>query len=208
MKKKITTYWNYFYKNRIVSSNPTKFSKFCYKYLKNYKGILYDAGCGNGRDTIFFYRKKLKIIGIDISSRAIELNKKKNPELFQNFKKKNFCEFFRKKIKERFSVYLRFTIHTINLQEENFFLRDIFNQTKLDYLFIETRTTQDELYGLGKKIGKNEFFSDHYRRFIVPSEFKKKFSKKMKIIYFNQSRNFAVYKNYRPNVLRIILKKK
>ena len=59
MKNKIIKYWNYFYKNRIVSSNPTKFSQFCYKYLKNYKGILYDAGCGNGRDTIFFYRKNL-----------------------------------------------------------------------------------------------------------------------------------------------------
>ena len=43
-----------------------------------------------------------------------------------------------------------------------FYFKSIINQPNLQYLFIETRTTDDELFGIGKKIGKNEYFSDHY----------------------------------------------
>ena len=66
--------------------------------------------------------------------------------------------------------------------------KNILRQKKLEYLFVETRTIDDELYGIGEKIGNNEFFSDHYRRFIVPNEFKKNFKKNFKIIYFKTSK--------------------
>ena len=47
------------------------------------------------------------------------------------------------------------------------------NKKKLDFIFIETRTIKDELYGVGKKIGRHEFISSHYRRFIDTNEIKK-----------------------------------
>jgi hypothetical protein len=75
-------------------------------------------------------------------------------------------------------------------------------------LFIEVRTVYDELYGVGKKLKKNEYLTSHYRRFIDPMIFKKQIEKKFSIKLFKIRRNFAKYKNENPLVLRIIAKKK
>ena len=56
-------YWDNYYKLSKSPIKPTKFSVFCRKYLKSFKGILYDVGCGNGRDTIYFNKLKIKSIG-------------------------------------------------------------------------------------------------------------------------------------------------
>ena len=53
-------YWDNYYKFSKSPIKPTKFSIFCKKYLKSFKGILYDVGCGNGRDTIYFNRLKIE----------------------------------------------------------------------------------------------------------------------------------------------------
>ena len=113
----------------------------------------------------------------------------------------------KKKIKEKFSIYSRFTLHTINHENEKKLIKSLINEKNLEYIFIETRTIQDEFFGVGKKIGRNEYISNHYRRFIVPSELKKTLSKNFKIIYFKQSKSFAKFKSYKPNVLRVIAKK-
>ena len=65
-----------------------------------------------------------------------------------------------------------------------------------------------EFYKVGKKVGRNEYISDHFRRFIVPKEIKKTLSKKFDIVFAKQSTQFAKYKNFKPKVLRIIAKKK
>ena len=74
-------------------------------------------------------------------------------------------------------------MHSLTLKEENNLIKNLSQSEKLEYIFIETRTIYDELYGVGRKMKKNEFFSDHYRRFIDPVEIKK-LSKNFKIIYY------------------------
>ena len=206
-KKYIVKYWDSFYNKKNILSKPSNFAIYTLKYLKNYQNIIFDIGCGNGRDTAFFNKKNIKIIGLDISNEVIKQNKKKNKKKKLKFIRTNFCKYFHKKIKDKFSIYSRFTMHTINHKEEEIFFQSIFKQPNLEYLFIETRTTDDELFGVGKKIGKNEYFSDHYRRFIIPGNLKKLLKKKFKIIVFKQSKNFARYRNYKPNILRIVAKK-
>ena len=76
----------------------------------------------------------------------------------------------------------------------------------MKYLFIETRTINDEIYGKGKKIGKHEYVTSHYRRFIDPRDLKKKLSKFTKILYFKESKNYAKFKNQNPWILRVIAK--
>ena len=56
-------------------------------------------------------------------------------------------------------------------------------------------------------LGKHEYMTTHYRRFIEPKVLKKKLSKFLKIIYFKESKNLAKFKNENPCVIRIILKK-
>ena len=76
MKKDINkNYWNNFYKKKHISK-PSLFAKFCVSKLRNYNKTIYDIGCGNGRDTVFFNKKKINSIGIDKSYSAIKKNKK------------------------------------------------------------------------------------------------------------------------------------
>ena len=57
-------------------------------------------------------------------------------------------------------------------------------------------------------LGKHEYMTTHYRRFIEPKVLKKKLSKFLKIIYFKESKNLAKFKNENPCVIRIIAKRK
>ena len=208
MKNKLN-YWDFFYKKKKLTIKQSKFAVFCHRYLKKYKGKLYDIGCGNGRDVIFFNKNKILCIGIDKSKEAIKKNKKKFDYFKNSFIKKNFCDLLSKKNKEKkFSIYSRFTLHAINYNEEKILLSSIKSAKNLEYLFIECRTLKDELYGVGKKVGKHEFISSHYRRFIDPKILKEKLKKHFNILYFKQSKNFAKFKNENPCVLRLIAKKK
>ena len=81
---------------------------------------------------------------------------------------------------KNFSIYSRFSLHSLTLKEENNLIKNLSQSEKLEYIFIETRTIYDELYGVGRKMKKNEFFSDHYRRFIDPVEIKKNYLKILK----------------------------
>ena len=57
------------------------------------------------------------------------------------------------------------------------------------YLFLgKARTINDEIYGQGKKVGKHEYITSHYRRFIDPNNLKKELSKFLKITYFKESK--------------------
>ena len=78
MKK--NSYWNSYYKKiELLNIKPSSFSKFCYnKFIKTTKKKdILDIGCGNGRDTIFFFKKGLKVVGIDKSATVIKINKNK-----------------------------------------------------------------------------------------------------------------------------------
>ena len=70
-------YWNNYYQKKNLETKPTKFAIFCRKKLREYKGVLYDIGCGNGRDSVYFNKNKIFCIGIDKSLRAISGSKKK-----------------------------------------------------------------------------------------------------------------------------------
>ena len=206
MKNKNIDYWNKFYK-RFKIQQQSKFALFAYKKLtklkKKFKMI--DVGCGNGRDTIFFIKKKIDIMGLDQSNVI-----KKNKNFFKrNFIKKNICS-KNLNFKKKFDVlYARFFIHAINEKEqENFFknIKKIIKKRGL--LFLEFRTIKDPLIKKGIKISKYERYDDHYRRFIDPHEFKNKLDKmNYRIIYFNTSNKYAVYQNQKPHICRVILKK-
>ena len=204
-----TKYWNNYYKNKNLTKKPTKFAIYCKSKLKKYKGVLYDIGCGNGRDVVYFNEKKIFCIGLDKSSSAISYDKLFFSSYKNKFQRANFCNFFSKQIKNtKFSVYSRFSLHSINYNNEKKLFFFLIKQKNLDYLFLETRILEDELYGVGKKVGKHEFISTHYRRFIDPFVLKKKLNKYFKIIQFKKSKNFAKFKKENPCVLRIIAKRK
>jgi len=206
MKNNNLDHWNKFYE-KFKLGKESKFALFVHKKLIKIKKKIkmIDVGCGNGRDTIFFIKKKFDIIGVDQSDIII-----KNKKIFKkNFMKKNIC----KKnlvLKKKFDVlYARFFIHAINAKEqENFFknLKKIVRKNGL--IFLEFRTIKDPLIRKGIKISKHERYDDHYRRFIDPHEFKNKLKQmKYKIVYFKTSNKFAIYQNQKPHICRMILNK-
>ena len=200
-------YWNNFYLKKTPPKFSSRFAEFIVLKFKKKISSIIDLGCGNGRDTIFFLKKKIQCIGIDKSKIVIKKNKKKNILLKNIFLSRDFSKInFDKLSNKKFSIYSRFSLHSLNLIEENRLIQNLLKSKKLEYIFIETRTIYDELYGIGKKLKKNEFFSDHYRRFIDPEEIKIKLSKNFKIVFFQCKKNYAKYKNENPKVLRIILK--
>ena len=77
MKKLKKDYWNKFYKKKKAPQKSSSFAVFCTKFLKDKNEIIYDLGCGNGRDTVFFLKKNFRCIGFDQSKTIINNNKKK-----------------------------------------------------------------------------------------------------------------------------------
>ena len=74
-KKTLINYWNNFYGDK-KKFGESSFARFVLKKIKNKKNFkIIDIGCGNGRDSFFFSKKKFNVTGVDISSRAIKRNK-------------------------------------------------------------------------------------------------------------------------------------
>ena len=59
-KKNNRNFWNKFYKKKLAVNKPSNFAIFIYKFLKKKKTKIVDVGCGNGRDLIFFKKKKIR----------------------------------------------------------------------------------------------------------------------------------------------------
>ena len=205
----MNNYWDRYYKKKNGILKPSNFALYLKKkYLKKYTGLIYDVGCGNGRDTIFFNRNGINCIGLDQSKVAIKKNKISFKKYSKKFINKNFINFDFPKSQNLISIYSRFSIHSIKKKEEDIFLNKINKLKNLKFLFIEVRTIFDELYGKGKRIGLDQFKTTHYRRFINPIRLKKKILKNYKIIDYKLSRNLAKFKKENPKILRIVAKKK
>jgi tellurite methyltransferase len=207
LKKKANNYWENFYK-KFSLLKPSQFSKFVLKKIKK-KNFLLEVGCGNGRDTLFFIKNKIRCHALDICKTAVRKNKTYLRNVFFN---KNICKNKTKLNKNFYNyVYARFFLHTINENDQDlFFINCKKILKKKGKIFLEFRTIYDNLFEKGKKISKYERVTDHYRRFIDPLKLTKELEKKysFKIVYFRSSTNYAVYKREKPHVCRLILEKK
>lgn len=209
-------YWNEFYKYHGKDTSlleHSSFAKFCQAEFFNQNSLnIVELGSGNGRDSAFFYMHNHNVIGIDKSEIAINIEK-------QNMVKSSGNSF--KLINKNFIIedyssyppidvfYSRFTLHSISEIDEDMILNKVYKSLNKGGLFsIEARTINDPLYGKGKKLEKNAFKTDHYRRFIDSSLFiKKVLSIGFTLKYFNEKDNLSVYKNDNPVLMRIILEK-
>ena len=208
MEKK---YWDGFYNRNGAPVRPSDFALYIEKEYSQFVNSVVDVGCGNGRDSFHFASKDINCIGIDQSDSAVKINNSNIPSEILNLKfiHGDFPSFDYKSLNvDKLSVYSRFTLHSINYDEEKVFFDNLRGLDCLDYLFIEVRSINDEIYGDGKEVGKHEFITSHYRRFIDPKIIKEKLKRNFKILYFKQGINFAKYKKENPWVLRIIAKKK
>ena len=209
-------YWNKFYKEHskdISISDRSTFASFCQEeFFKDQTLRIVELGSGNGRDSIYFAKCNHQVIAIDQSTVAIDIEKNNLPSnICKNLivKADNF-------ITDNYDIYgnidvfySRFTIHAITKEEEEIIVRKVYEHLKKTGLFcIEVRTTKDPLFGVGKYIGDNTFFTDHNRRFIDSNIFLNNvLSLGFKLRYFTEKNNLSIYKNDNPVLMRIILEK-
>jgi len=204
-------YWNSIYSNLKNIEKESPFATFIYNdYLSsNAEKTLIELGCGSGRDSMFFAKNKINVTAVDISKIAVDkLNKRKAPNL------KAFCDDFSAPLAlyERMYdyCYSRFTIHSINSLQETNTIKNAYHTLKNDGLFfIEVRSINDSIFGLGEKISHNEYiYNNHYRRFIDIDELKEKLKCfGFKIIFELEDINLAPYKDENPSIIRIIAQK-
>ena len=204
-------FWDKFYIKKNITTKPSSFAKYCKKnFIKKNKKIL-EIGCGNGRDSFYFFKSKLNVTAIDKSKEVIALNKARvAKKKLLNFIHMNINKKLFPKIGKFDFVFARFFLHTINKYSEKKLLKNLPKIShKNTVIMLEFRTTQDPLFKKGKKLkGKNERYTDHYRRFIDLEEFKDtlKKLKKFRIIKIVEKKGLAKYKHDNPVVCRSILK--
>ena len=210
-KSQLVKYWNRFYKKN-TKYKESSFARFVFKKFRITKGKkLIDIGCGNGRDSFFFWKKNLDVSGLDISELAI-----KNNQLLSNKNLKFLKLDINKKIilKDRYDyIYSRFFLHAISKVSEKNLLNFINSiKKKNTYCFFEFRNHKDLIFKRkSAHIRHNsliEFEKGHFRRVINPNKFIETITKifKIKIIYTKSSINLSKVKNDNPNLSRIIFK--
>ncbi|WP_052356821.1 class I SAM-dependent methyltransferase [[Clostridium] dakarense] len=202
-------YWNNYYNKKIAPIEPSKFAEYVLKYLEEGKKLI-ELGCGNGRDSLLFSKHGINVTAIDQSDKSINNLKENN-----SMDKIEFIadDFIKTKLLEKRTfdyVYSRFTMHSISEEEENILLQRVYETLKRDGLFlIEVRSTKDDIYGLGEKVGRNTYiYNEHCRRFIVIEELVDKLkSIGFNIVLADEADNYAIYKDQNPIVIRVIAKK-
>ena len=132
MKEKIIKYWKDFYSNVKITTEQSPFADYVLQFVNKHaiKGRLIDIGCGNGRDSSFFFSNGLDTTGIDIASK---------PD-FINFNFIN-CDLLDYDYKSFKIIYLRFLVHTLNECEFLALLKKI-EKVRGAYIFIETRSSK------------------------------------------------------------------
>ncbi len=166
-------YWEKFYKK----NKKMKQSSFAEYVLPMIKGRLFDLGCGNGRDTYFFLKKGIEVIGIDDSFNG------------ERIVKCSISDFI-KEIPSVENVYTRFVWHAINRKDQ----LKILKWTK-KFLFIEARTIED----------KPKIYKNHKRNLVNVTQLVSDLKKNsFQIIALEEGRGYSKFKNEDPFLVRII----
>lgn len=126
-------YWNEFYNKNSLPFEKSDFAEFVLNnYIEKGKSLI-EMGCGNGRDSIYFSKNGVKVIGVDQAENEINfLNSKfKNDNIeflcgdFTNLNSKNSFDY----------VYSRFTIHSIPEDGEDRLLNWAFSNLHIGGVF-------------------------------------------------------------------------
>jgi SAM-dependent methyltransferase len=196
-------YWNSFYAKPHIET-PSPFAETVLPLISKGSCLL-ELGCGNGRDALYFARKNIRVYACDISETAIENHESENPTFFVA----DFTNLTLDHLKIDV-IYSRFTFHSISYESSKKVIQWAYDHLQPGGLFlIEARSVHDPLYGKGKRVEKDAYVTDHYRRFIVLDEL----TADLEDVGFAiesavESRGFAPYRGDDPPIIRVVATKK
>lgn len=204
-------YWDSYYSQPHPDiSEPSSFARFCLDHMAP-GNTLFELGCGNGRDALFFARHGLRVAACDQSPIAIA-------SLRRHVETNGVYRFPPSFIERRFSeldplnavedaVYSRFTLHAIAADEASTVLRWAGAALRPGgRMFIEARSVLGDLYGVGEPAGRDAFIHDgHFRRFIRRDELIEELATVgLVTIETVEERGLAVYHEDDPVVVRVV----
>jgi len=199
-------YWENYYKKRRKPWKESAFAVFVSNYIKKDKSLI-ELWCWNARDSIYLNNLWLNVTAIDQCEDEINFLDHMYWSNSLNFVTWDFTNISNNNIYDY--IYSRFTFHAINEEAGKRTLNRIFNSLNSGgKFFLEVRSTNDDFFWKWEQIGKHDFVTDHYRRFIKYNDFIKKLTKIWFFIEFKtESRWLAVYKDEDPMIIRIIARK-
>lgn len=138
-----------------------------------------DLGCGDGRDSIYFSNKGIKVTALDFSKSGISKLREQNNKInciFEDIKNINFKE-------NSFDViYAHLSLHYFDDKNTSKIFNNLHKILKRGGLiFVKCKSTDDALFGKGKKIRKNMYKKDRIRHFFTKEYMTEKL-KRFKII--------------------------
>lgn len=206
-------YWNNYYKSGAVPDVPSQFAVFVANEHKEIRTVV-DIGCGNGRDSLFFMKLGMNVVGVDSSQSAIDVcNTKSNNNgtvcayICDDIGNKNLPDVIISKLNEmkidgNVVLYSRFFVHAIDEESEDSLI-ELFGKVLSRFggvVALEFRTERDK--------SQPKFTASHYRRFVSPVRFFSKVEKNgFSVEYFTEGFGFAKFKNDDAHVARFILQK-
>jgi 2-polyprenyl-3-methyl-5-hydroxy-6-metoxy-1,4-benzoquinol methylase len=202
-------YWNLTYESQSYFSEPSSFAKSVSKKFDGKSRLkLFDIGCGDGRDALFFSHQ-FETFGFDNSETAISICEERANQSGLNAKFINLksMEGLSNHIRELQPdiIYLRFVLHALNELEEIEFFSALRHCKQGAQLFIETRTILDEKINKGLRLSANEGYDGHYRRFTKPEVLKSKLHELgFKLESFLESKGLSRLRDDDPSLLRVI----
>ena len=201
-------YWESKWKSK-KGSNPNNFAKTAFPLMKN-KGseTLLDIGCGDGRDSIYFAKKGLKVTAIDFSENAIkQLQNKLKLGSIENIHP--ICQDISnlKFPKNSFdTIYSHLSLQYFNDKATTKIFNRLYPILKNNGLiFIKCKSTDDALYGKGKKIEKNVYLLNNHIRHFFDRDYMKKKLEKFKIL--NLRKTSLVYYKYKSSFIEAVAAK-
>ena len=206
MKKTLTEndaeYWNNYYSKKVAPTGPSSFAVYVAEKLGTPK-ILLDLGCGNGRDSAYFCDNGHTVFCLDSSIEAInkdrEITGNRAIPINADGSKLNTTTPWLD------VVYSRFSLHSMDEDSYKKTLVFIENSLKKEgSLWIEVRSTKDELYEEGEQVDNRTYKTDHGRRFFTLDSLVDDLEKlNFKIQMAKEDRGWAVFKGQDPVVIRV-----
>ena len=211
--RRLRAYWDEFYaRPHPELERPSNFAEECVQLLPP-GASLFEVGCGNGRDALFFAATGLRVIGCDLSPVAVQhviaqAAAKLDPERLPTLFVARLAELAVKWTEPVDAVYLRFVLHTVTRDEAAAGYRWAYERLRpgSGLLLIEARSVHSDLYGVGQPLGDDAFYQDgHYRRFVRTDELKAELrSVGFHIEAAAEGRGLAVMGQDDPVVVRIV----
>ncbi|MGX2984873.1 adenylyl-sulfate kinase [Helicobacter sp. 23-1048] len=204
-------YWENYYQARLNTKEQeqSNFASFCVDNYFDKDSRLIELGCGNGRDSVYFAKNGINVLGIDQCENVIEFLNKKHKSENLVFQSGDFTDLPNADSKFD-AIYSRFTLHSINSKQQDRLFGWINANLKTSgILAIECRGYKNSLYRLGVMVENDAFiYENHYRRFVKFEDLLGLLSKDYEILFAKEDKGFAPFRDEDDFFVRVVGRKK